>query len=377
MKATKVLLLLTLVAAGCHDYRQYYFDGRVYDGVTGAKLTQYSIDLQYLDRTINGSVDSDGRYFIGSLQPFQDYTIAIRANGYRPFLSHNVMKADLAPKVDQSQYFDAYLYPVAVTSPAATLHITLSDSEDAPSGSIRLRPTSHSSLFDTAAEMPAGVGSQVWDNDADLQFSTVNLPFSDGTVALAEGALVYGVTYAVTIYGVKGHAEFNGTYTAGEDGDSTFVVDPLSQAPLVLSYVSTELGVPVPSGEVDFIFDQPIQLDPLSSMGAAVTSLEANFTIDSPDKNMNGTVNGLKPFDPAATPGSRGVALAIMGNQLKLTWDPTTALMTKDVADPIVSVTYGGLDGVLLRPANGAGNTSVSLGALFKANSILVPVTAP
>ena len=152
-KATQVLSLLALVAAGCHDYRQYYFDGRVYDGVTGANLTKYSIELQYLDRTLKGTVDKDGRYFIGALQPYQDYTIVIRAEGYRPFLSHNVMRADPSPKVDQSQYFErGTLYPTAAVAPAATVHVTFSDSQDLPSGSIVCSPSPDSLLVHTAAD---------------------------------------------------------------------------------------------------------------------------------------------------------------------------------------------------------------------------------
>jgi hypothetical protein len=381
MRGTKHALLLavlasgTVAAPGCSDQRQYYFVGRIYDGVTGARLNKYQIELQYLDRRVKGTVDTDGRYFLGPLGPYQDYTIAILADGYRSFLSHNAMLPDSSPKVDQSQYFDAYLYPVSVVSPAATLHVTLADSDQAPSGSIRFRPTTHSSLFSDPVQMPAGVGMQVWDNDDDLQFATVSRDFTDGTVQLAEGDLIFGVKYAVTIYGVKDHQETNAAYTAGVNGDAAIVVKALSQTPLALSFVSTQLGVPVANGELVFVFNQPVEFDPLKTQGDYLTSLEANFSIDSPDANMNMIVNTLKPFDPKAAPGSRGLSMTLMANKLTLNWAPGTALMTTDPADPIRSVTYGGLDGVVLRPVNGPSGTSASVATLLGAPSLTVPVS--
>src|SRR5688572_33383590 len=92
MKAALFALVL-VGAVGCQaDFTDYYFTGRVYDGAAGTRLVDYDIELQYLDRIVAGIVDDDGRYSIGPLQPFNDYTIAIRAEGFRSFLSHNLMK---------------------------------------------------------------------------------------------------------------------------------------------------------------------------------------------------------------------------------------------------------------------------------------------
>ncbi len=386
MRRSKLALLLVLSAGCSASHTDYYFSGRVYNGAEGARLAKYDIELQYLDRRVEGTVDDDGRYFIGPLTPFNDYTIAISAEGYRSFLSHNIMKVDDelsnnkdpgddGKRPDVSQYFDAYLYPTVVQSPATRFHITQSDTDAAAAGTIRLHPTSSSSLFDSAATRPAGVGTQVWLNDDDLQFSTVTRPFSGGIADFAEGDLIYGVTYLVTVYGVAGHAEAQASFTAGVDGDPSIVLSPLTLTPLSLSFVSTQLGTPVASGEVVFLFNEPAILDPLATPDAYVSALEAAFAISSPDKNGNGVTNKLKAFDPTASPGSLGIGIKLESNKLTLSWDPAVALLTTDAADPIRSVTYGGLDGVVLRPANGQGATAVTLAALFGAKSITVPVT--
>lgn len=387
MKAGKLALLVALSLGGCSpNYTDYYFAGRVYNGVDGTRLTDYDIDLQFLDRSEAGTVDNDGRYFIGPLTPFNDYTVAIRAEGYRSFLSHNLMKVDDEltqnnnasddnQHPDQSQYFDAYMFPVNVLSPAAIVRISESDSADLPSGTIRLRPVASSSLLNDFVEMPAGIAGQVWLNDDDLQFSSVTRDFTGGIVTFAEGDLTYGVTYAVTIYNVAGHAQFQALYTAGSSGNAAFVLSPLTSSPLAIAFVSTQLGTPSATGELVFILNQPVQLDPLATAESYVKSLEANFTIDSPDTNMNGQQNTLKPFDPMLTAGSRGLSITVLAEKVTLKWNPAVALAMTDGTDPIRSVTYGGLGGVTLRPINGSAADSAPLGALLGTASITVPVT--
>jgi len=387
MKAGKLALLLALSLGGCSpNYTDYYFAGRVYNGVDGARLTDYDIDLQFLDRSESGTVDNDGRYFIGPLTPFNDYTVAIRAEGYRSFLSHNVMKvndeltqnnnaSDDNQHPDQSQYFDAYLFPTNVISPAAIIRVSESDSADLPSGTIRLRPVASSTLLNDFVEMPAGIAGQLWLNDEDLQFSSVTRDFTGGLVTFAEGDLTYGVTYSITIYNVAGHAQFQALYTAGTTGNAAFIVNPLTSTPLAIAFISTQLGTPSATGELVFIMNQPVQLDPLATQASYLKSLEANFTIDSPDANTNGQQNTLKPFDPMATPGARGLSITVAAEKVTLKWNPAQALQTTDAADPIRSVTYGGLDGVKLRPINGSAADAATLDTLLGTASITVPVT--
>jgi hypothetical protein len=359
-----------LLGAACSSERDYYFVGRVYDGAYGVRLSDYKLTLEYLDQVVHASVH-DGRYLVGPLPPLQDYTITIERDRFRPFLSHNAMLPDASPKKDTSFYFDAYLFSSDLQSPAATFYITLSDSDAAPSGTIRLRPVAHSKLYDTPAEMPAGVPTQVWENDEDLQLATVEKPFSNGSVSFAQGELIYGVSYLVTIFAVGDHQLLDGAYVAGVQGDASFIVPPLMQPPLKLAYVSTSLGVPVPTGQVDFVFDQPAVFDPLMTDTAYLRALEAAFSISSPDANNNGILNTLLP------PGMRGIHAALDGNKLTLTWGQQAALQPADPGDPIRSVTYVGLDAVMLRPAKAPLAGAVSLGTLLGAPSVTVPVSAP
>jgi hypothetical protein len=373
MKLTIGLAFAALLFStiGCTDHRHYYFSGRVYDGVTGQRLTDYKMQLQYLDRRIDGQVDSDGRYFVGPLDAFDDYTVAITAANYRSFLSHNMMRTDGDPKVDESFYFDAYLFPTDLTAPGATFTVTLSDSAMPPSGSVRMRPTSGPSLLSTPAAEPAGVASQVWGNNDDLQFRTVQKDFENGTISFMDGDLVYGVTYEVTVYNVKGHQDLVASFTAGVDANQTFTMLPYTVAPLKIAFKSTDLGVPIANGQLVIVFNEPIALDPQEMPETYRLAVDKAFDIVAQNTNMNGTIDKLQP------PGMRGIKLDVSGNNMTLSWDPNTALQVQDVGDTILDVIYAGLSSVFVRPVGGDASSSTSVGALVGKDSVTVQVTAP
>jgi hypothetical protein len=368
-------MLPFLVAAACTTNNRYYFDGRFYDGVSGQRLTDYKLQLQFLDQTQNGNIDKDGRYFVGPLPPFQDYTVKVDAMGYRSFLSHNAFQLDPTPMLDRSFYFDGYLFPVGVLSPAVTFNVTLSDSMDLPSGTITLRPTTVSSFYDTPAKMPAGVPTQVWANDDDLQFATVEKMFTDGKVTFAEGELIYGVTYAVTIFGVPGHVIGTGAYVSGTSAEPTFTLTPFTTPALTLAFSSALPGVLDPTGQLILAFSQPIELDPTILQTTYQSAVEAGFTITSPDKNMNGIINTVKA--PLMPPGQIGLSFMVTGNRLTFTWNPTMTLATTDAADPIIFTHWGNLDLIRVRPVNAPpGTPSVPVSTLVGNTVISVQVSA-
>src|SRR5262249_37804543 len=135
----------------------------------------------------------------------------------------------------QTFYFDAYLFPAGLKAPAVQLSVHKDSAMGEPAaGKVRIRPTSESLLDDTSAETPAGVGNQLWENDEDLQAKSIDKDFTNGEINLAEGELVYGVHYLVSIYDVDGYQPFEGNITAGVDSSRTLVLTPTTSDPLQL-----------------------------------------------------------------------------------------------------------------------------------------------
>src|SRR5262249_14424743 len=117
--------------------------------------------------------------------------------------------------------------PAGLKAPAVQLSVHKDSAMgELASGRVRIRPTSESLLADTRAEQPAGVGNQIWENDEDLQAKSIDKDFTNGEINLAEGELVYGVHYLVSIYDVDGYQPFEGNITAGVDSSRTLVLTP-------------------------------------------------------------------------------------------------------------------------------------------------------
>jgi hypothetical protein len=374
-------LAAALALAGCggasDDRPHNYFRGRVYNGATGERFgtaAGYTIKVFYADVTLEGTVDDAGEFFVGPVPAYNDYTVQIDSMGMRSFLSHNAMLAGdntsfQHMQANQSWYFDAYLFPSGLGSPGATLRVVSQDEQAAvASGQLRLRPTTAPSL---TANAPAGVGTQVWTNDEDLQFRAKEYTIANGVVDLAAGELVYGVNYEVAIYNVPGHSEFRGTYVAGTEGNKSFTIGDLNRSPLAVIFRSDQLNQISTDNSLTLVFNQPIQFDPNFTMNVYLQSLDGAFNIISPDFNNNFMFNTLvadTTFGP-----ERGVSATINGNTLVLQWNPAGALQTTDPGDPITQIQFGGLDGVLVRPADVPGfNDSTTLQALVGANAISV-----
>jgi hypothetical protein len=331
---------------------QQYFTGRIYDGVSLARLTDYKVRLEYFDRVFEGTVDAMGRYVVGPLLTNADYTIVIEADGYRSFLSHNAKLPASAAASVSSLYYDAFVYPNELKAPAARVRFSLDSNGQLPSGSVRFAPRGGSSLFNEDVETPAGVSRQVWINDEDLQQRAVIRDFSDGQLNLAEGELVLGVDYAVSVFGVANYAILsNGTYRAGIDANPTFTLQPVNEVPLDVVSVSSDNAALSSNGSIEIRFNHDIVAFPRVDQAVAQRQLNDAFSIDSPDENEDGNVNALVDSttltDPIA-PSYRGVTFEISGDRLTLKWDRERGLTTSDTSDPIVRVTYAGLSAIVL-----------------------------
>lgn len=331
---------------------QQYFTGRIYNGVSLDRLTDYKVTLQYFDRTLEGSVDADGRYVVGPLLANADYTISVEADGYRDFLSHNAKLAVGGSSQVSSLYYDAFLYPEGVETPAVHAKFVLQGDSKLPSGTVRFAPKGSSSLFDSDAETPAGVNRQVWLNDEDLQQRAVTRDFTDGTLDMTEGEFVLGVEYAVTVYGVSNYSILSGgSFRAGIDTNPSFELAPLTETALEVVSMSTDGATLSTNGSIEIRFNHNIVLSPKTDMNVALRALNDGFAISSPDKNMDTKMNTLvaaADLPAPVEPGYRGVSWEISGDRMTLKWDREKALKTSDTADPIVNVTYGNLSAITL-----------------------------
>jgi hypothetical protein len=355
---------------------QQYFTGRVYDGVSLGRLTDFAIRLEYFDRVIEGTVDANGRYVVGPLLPNADYSIVIEAAGFRSFLSHNKRFASGAAAAPQTSfYYDAFLYPEGLATPAVKCRFRLDGSTDLPSGIVRLAPRSSSTLFDEDDETPAGVDRQVWQNDDDLQQRAVVKELADGEALFEAGELTFGVSYAVTLYGAGDYVlADNVAFRAGIDAEPVWVLQPSAITGLAVVAISSESLPLSPDASVTIRFNQPIAISPRAAESTMLKAINDGFSISSPDKDMDATTNTLVTTGELAN--YRGVNYAISGDTLQLTWARGGALLTTDAEDPINSVTYAGLNQLRIYPTNAAQPTDSSLGSLVGSDSIVVAVTA-
>jgi len=372
------LLLLTaslMMLASCSPLGSFNFTGRVYDGASGNRLSDYAIRAEYWDTSVDGQVDAVGRYTLGSIPEGQDFTVVIEAEGYRSFMAHTALLEDATPERTESLYFDAYLFPEGLPSPQVRFHINLPEQDILAAGVIRLEPSSSSSLYSESSE-PVGIsdgthGRQIWRNDDDLQFRSVTRAFTDGQVTFEEGELVYGVTYSVTVLDVDGYADLSTSYTSGNQGDQAWTLSPEGYTALDLIFASPTLDLWNSEGLAVLIFNQPISYYAEGRINEYLEAVDDATVIDSPDEDADGTQNLLNFTDDDELLQERGTSISISGNQLQLSWS-LAGLEVADGDDPIYSVTYGGLYEVELMATDGPVMNRSSLGSLLGSSSLTV-----
>ena len=363
------------------DDHRVYFVGYAYDGATGARLTKAqvpAITIKYRDKVIAADVEADGRFVSKTPLPtWQDYAVSISAAGYRPFVSQNfgidvpdsVAMTDglVSGKTTQTFQMEANLFPVALKAPKFTLTIDQADALAATmpmpraSGQVRFSPKSLSVLEGTAQ----GTSPRVrrWLNDEDLRNQTISKVFAEGKVEVAEGEMVYGVAYEITVFGVAEYQPkvFPELFVAGQVASRTLSLQKEQKDPLRILASNADVCVP-PAGSA-------------SEFGGALT-LEFNEAIEFVGANAAEDIDNGVSITPAGSsafqqPGSycslrsslsptvqeRGSKVAIAGNKITFSFNPATGLnMPTNTTFPCVvpanltSITYGNLQNVSLRP---------------------------
>jgi hypothetical protein len=392
------LAVALVVSSSCNsdettvaDQHKVYFVGYVYDGARGVRLGKpaiTSVSLKYRDKTIATSIEADGRFVTTEPLPtWQDYAVSIVAEGYRTFVSRNpgidvpvslAMTDGLAAAgTTQTFHFDAYLFPVGLKTPKLTITVETSPDSTMPAvpgmpaaratGSIRLKPESSSILESSTTTIgPGGVPTSTtrqrrWTNDEDLLNQTVSKTFADGKLELPEGELVYGVTYQLAIFDVRGHQPMvlsgQQGVLAGSLTSRTVVLQRELREPLRILSTTAAACVP-PAGttnaygaEVKVVFNENIEF-----VGTTYAEDIDNGVSITPTGYSGTAMNycGLRPnMDP--TMQERGTKVTVEGATLSLMFNPALGISAMTtfmcvVPPTLTSVVYGGLQTVLVRP---------------------------
>ena len=387
VKFVSILLAMSAVGSGCtikvEDQPQpnpvppvetRAFTGDVYDGVTGAHVTEYDIAVDYAGRYERGTLDARGGFHLPAIPALQDFAVFIDSPGYRPFVAHQGQWLD-AVHGDRSFYYLVYLFADKVPVEDVPFDITLRNSTELPSGSLRLRPTALSAVYDDPIEQPAAIPGQLWQNDNDLLSKTVWMDFKEGKVTVLGTDLVYGVPYQISVFNVPGYQLFQGSvFQAGINSKVTLQLDRLTVPRLSVSYISTQSGDPSPDGTVTIVLNEAAEYDPLEPPLDIKNAIDDGFSIFSPDTNNNLQRNVLKiNTDPNVQ--ARGTKIELSGQSIVLRWDKSVGLATQDPGDRITSITYGGLAAVRLRPVGGNASDVVTLASIVGTTSIPVVLT--
>jgi hypothetical protein len=388
LRASALAALISVACGGDSSGgdNQVFFVGYVYDGASGARLDKSAITkvgILYGDTQIKVDVQDDGRFISRDPLPtWRDYTVSIDATGYRSFVSYNTgvdVPASLAmtngvaqASTTQTLDFTAYVFPVTLKSPALTLTVTVPDAltsvptSSKVNGTMRLRPQGPPSVQVGGPSVQFGSpANRLWSNDEDLLTQTVVKTFTDGTVNLDPGELVYGVAYEVSVFDVAGFQPFssgNSSLVAGTVSSRTFALLPDMKDPL--SIVVNDATACVPplgsdtsyGGKVTLTFNAPIELvgatyredfDNLLSITFPSAPSGSPSVLYCPLKSSSST-------DP--TTQERGSKIEVSGASLIFSFNPSVGLATTYFGSPcmapptITTVTYGGASSLTLQP---------------------------
>lgn len=392
MKKISNLGLLTLLAStafACSVDRTqtvssgYYFTGWVYDGVTNERLAgeDYELFATFGTETISGSQSEEGRFWVGPIEPFHDYTISIDAGeNYRPFYASQSFLVGAARGADgrQSQLFEAFLFPSPDQLPSPPLTFTIQTPDGTlANGQLRVTPANDvgESVLNLQGDIDGSVDGQVWENDADRKFETVVAEIVDGVVTFNEGDLVYGVEYEATVFAVEGYSLQSFTFRSGVTDDQTVVLSRLTEQALAITANSLDYGVGLDEfATIVLTFNQEIELSPSFSEASVFEAVDDGFTISSPDADGDGDVNQLYFSDDDDDIQEHGAYFVIDGNTLTFLWDRVDDnFETTDNADPIAFASYN-VSSIRLRPVGARAEREVALATLLGATSIGIQV---
>jgi len=231
------------------------------------------------------------------------------------------------------------------------------------SGTIRLRPQSISFIERGSADINGQAVQSRWPNDEDLLNQTLTRAFTEGTVAIAEGELSYGVAYEVTIFDVAGYQP---TVRSGMQGlvagvvtSASVSLQPDLKEPLrILSTTAENCLPPAPTAtdygaSIDVVFSE--EIEPVGATFAEDVDNGLNVTLPS---SGGFSTCGLKT-SVDATKQERGSRVVFNGKVMTLSFNPSIGLATVasggftcTAPTAISAVIYSGLGNLMVRPKN-------------------------
>ncbi|HVT07960.1 MAG TPA: hypothetical protein VHO67_10915 [Polyangia bacterium] len=329
---------------------QVYLVGYVYDGATGQQLPSAAISamsIQYRDQVVHVKIEDDGRFVTTDPLPvWQDYSVYVAATGYRPFVSNNpgfdipkaLQMTEGASSKGTVQTFEyaLRLFPSALQASKVTVTIEKADaliSNPPPAraaGTLRLTPVSS-----PAVQQGPLTTDREWTNDQDLLTQTVTQAFTDGSATIPDGALIYGVSYQISIFGVDGYQPFPGgstttssVLTAGAVTSLSLTLQPDLKAPLrILGTDADKCTPPMPTtnaygATIDITFSEPIE----PGGPTFAEDVDNGVSITVPTSTSTSTCPLNTSVDP--TKQERGTKATISGKVLTLSFNPAVGLAT-------------------------------------------------
>ncbi len=339
---------------------QYFFSGFVYDGLTGAPITDYQLTLYWDVHSMPAQVDASGRYFVGPMDAEHDHQVEIMSDGYRMLRSSNGdLDEDGPDEVDgrfqnnrRTFIRDAFLWPVGASSEAGRINVFFNDSTDRPeSGFARLRPTDTSDFLD--GDTPLGE----WGDDAEDIAPSVVLPIVNGIADVPAETLILGVTYDILVYGVPGYEydDEDESFDAGQDTVVDVFLSPLNDEGLEL--VELDDG-PVAQGgpyELVYLFNQDIEICTLDNpREVQEEDIDDGLHLDVDDFIDEDTGTETVDNDPAIDDEDNiqenGTSITVSGSVLTIAWDGSVYEGPDAENDVITSANFGSLCDVDIQP---------------------------
>lgn len=336
---------------------QYTIGGYVFDVSTGAKLTSYTVKVELADKTLTGSVNATtGKYTVSGLRLTDDYQITVTATGYNTFTSTNNQIRNAASganlEVVDNRRTDLMSVPmIPTTLQTAAVEVNIYDRDTGAPVAV----SGYYKLYTNGATAPNGLNTVEsngfqYGQDQDVITGT----FTNGTLNITAGTLLYGYSYTIDVYNVAGYNTGTGTVTPVSSSFNSNVPVSISLTPmnayqsLQLLSSSNEDSVnsvlfPLNSDrKVTYYFNQDIELDPnWSKVTNSTEYLDgSNFitSINTSDTNGDDKMNVLNTTDGTAdtvvTPWLTSVS--VTGNKLEVVIAADSILLsTDDSADDL------------------------------------------